>query len=104
MSTESHAADHYEARLEQSHEAPLRAAGRWVAAIASAALGANEIEPIGAAVVVHSRADNSVILTLKTSNIEEAERLIESVRKDLEELTDEEFMDEWGAKAAEDPA
>lgn len=94
--TEHHASDDYEARLERTDDSPLKAAARWTAAVASAVIGDAEFEPSGTSVVVYSRSDESRVLTLRTSNLEEAERLIELVRRDLEELTPEDFMAEWG--------
>jgi hypothetical protein len=39
MTGEAHASEEYEARLEASEDSPLKAAGRWTAAIFSATLG-----------------------------------------------------------------
>ena len=96
MTGEAHASDEYEARLEASEDSPLKAAGRWTAAIFSATLGDAEFEARGAEVVVHSRTDDSVLLRMETSNLEEAERLIVQIRKDLDELSTVDFVDEWG--------
>ena len=46
-------------------------------------------------VVVHSRLDDSVLLSLHTSSLEEAERLIVQIREDLDSMTIEEFKNEW---------
>lgn len=97
MTEEAHAANDYEARLEATEDSPLKAAGRWAAAIISATLGDAEFEARGAQVVVHSRTTDAVILRLDASNLEEAERLIVQVRKDLDELSTEDFIDEWSA-------
>lgn len=96
MTVEAHASDEYEARLEASEDSPLKAAGRWTAAIFSATLGDAEFEARGAEVVVHSRTDDTVLLRMETSNLEEAERLIVQIRKDLDELSTVDFVDEWG--------
>ena len=94
MSESTHASDDYEARLEAAETTPLKAAGRWVVALASAAFG-SDFEANEPEVVVHSRADNSVLLRIRTNNLEEAERLIVQIREDLESLSVEEFVDEW---------
>lgn len=93
---EHHASEDYEARLERTDDSPLKAAARWTAAVASAVLGDAEFEPSGSSVVVYSRIDDSRVLTLPTSNLEEAERLIALVRRDLGELSPEDFLSEWG--------
>lgn len=94
--TQHQASDDYEARLERTEDSPLKAAARWTAAIASAVIGDAEFEPSGTQVVVYSRTDDSKILSMRTSNLEEAERLIELVRKDLAELSPQDFLTEWG--------
>ncbi|PCC28637.1 hypothetical protein CIK76_10490 [Glutamicibacter sp. BW80] len=96
MTGEAHASEEYEARLEASADSPLKAAGRWAAAIASATLGDAEFEARGAEVVVHSLKNDAILLRMQTSNLEEAERLIVQIRKDLEELSTAEFVEEWG--------
>jgi len=95
MSQETHASDDYEARLEAAHSNPLVAAGRWVVALASATLGDGEFEANEPQVVVHSRVDDSVMLRITTSSLEEAERLIVQIREDLANLSTEEFRSEW---------
>ena len=97
MTEELHAADGYEARLEAAESTPLKAAARWVVALASATLGDADFEANEPEVVVHSRQDDSVLLRLKTSSLEEAERLIIQVRTDLDELSTEDFLAEWSA-------
>ena len=44
MTQETHASDDYEARLEAAESGPLKAAARWVVALASATLGDAEYE------------------------------------------------------------
>lgn len=95
MSQGTHASDDYEARLEAGHSNPLVAAGRWVVALASASFGDGEFEANEPQVVVHSRVDDSVLLRMTTSSLEEAERLIVQIRKDLENLSPDEFRAEW---------
>lgn len=89
------ASDDYEARLEQTDDSPLKAAARWTAAVVSAVIGDSEFEPSGTQVVVYSRTDESKILSIRTSNLEESERLIALVRRDLAELSPEDFLAEW---------
>ena len=93
--TQHQASEDYEARLERTEDSPLKAAARWTAAIASAVIGDSEFEPSGTQVVVYSRTDDAKVLSMRTSNLEEAERLIELVRRDLAELGPEEFLAEW---------
>lgn len=95
MTEETHASSGYEARLEAVKTGPLRAAGRWVVALASATLGDAKFEANEPQVVVHSRLDDSVLLSLHTSSLEEAERLIVQIREDLDSMTVEEFKNEW---------
>ena len=97
MTEETHASADYEARLEAVETGPLKAAGRWVVALASATLGDGEFEANEPQVVVHSRVDDSVLLSIHTASLEEAERLIVQIREDLESMTIEEFKDEWEA-------
>ncbi|WP_313810662.1 hypothetical protein [Glutamicibacter sp.] len=97
MTEETHASADYEARLEAVETGPLKAAGRWVVALASATLGDGEFEANEPQVVVHSRVDDSVLLRIRTSSLEEAERLIVQIREDLETMSAEEFKDEWEA-------
>ncbi|MGH3652061.1 hypothetical protein [Glutamicibacter sp.] len=95
MTQETHASDDYEARIEAAESGPLKAAARWVVALASAALGDAEYEANEPQVVVHSRQDDSVLLRMTTSSLEEAERLIVQIRADLEALDTDEFKAEW---------
>ncbi|MCZ4151495.1 hypothetical protein BZG21_44720, partial [Escherichia coli] len=46
-------------------------------------------------VVVHSRQDDSVVLRITTSSLEEAERLVVQTREDLETLSTDEVKAEW---------
>lgn len=95
MTQETHASDDYEARLEAAESGPFKAAARWVVALASATLGDAEYEANEPQVVVHSREDDSVLLRMTTSSLEEAERLIVQIREDLETMTTEQFKAEW---------
>ena len=44
---------------------------------------------------MHSRLNDSVLLRMTTSSLEEAERLIVQIREDLQALSTEEFKAEW---------
>ncbi|GAB3662862.1 hypothetical protein GCM10027591_14030 [Zhihengliuella somnathii] len=95
---EHHAAEEYDAGFEQAHDGPLRAAARWATGLVDAFLGGDGSEAAGATVVVRRIDDDAEILHITGYNIAEAEQLLALVRRDLAELSREEFLATWHAK------
>ncbi|GHD09864.1 hypothetical protein [Zhihengliuella salsuginis] len=95
---EHHASENYDAAYEQADDGPFMAAGRWFAGVADAFLGGDGSDALGATVVVRRIDNDAEILRITGNNIDEAEGLLALVRRDLENLTREEFLAEWGGK------
>ncbi|WP_309080384.1 hypothetical protein [Zhihengliuella sp.] len=93
-----HASEDYDASYERASDGPFKAAGRWVAGLADALLGGDGSDALGATVVVRRIDNDAEILRITGNNIDEAEGLLALVRRDLETLTREEFLAEWGGK------
>jgi len=93
-----HAAENYDVELEEATDGPWRKAGRWVIGIFDAALGGDGSEAAGATAVVRRLSDDKEILRITAGGVDEAESLVALIRNDLENLSQEEFLREWGAR------
>jgi len=95
---EHHASDDYDVELEEATDGVWRKAGRWVIGIFDAALGGDGSEAAGATAVVRRISDDKEILRITAGGVDEAESLVALIRNDLENLSQEEFLREWGAR------
>jgi hypothetical protein len=93
-----HASENYDVDLENATDGALKAAGRWVVGIVDAVLGGDGSDAMGATAVVRRIDNDAEILRITGNNIDEAEGLVALIRKDLEEMTREEFLRTWGGK------
>lgn len=98
-----HASDDFDVELENAKENPVRAAARWVVGLADAALGGDGTDVMGATAVVRRKDNDAEILRITGNNIDEAEGLIALIRSDLEQLSREDFLAEWGGKDNAEP-
>ena len=88
----------FDVDLEQANDGPLKAATRWVVGLMDAVLGGDGSDVMGATAVVRRIDNDAEILRVTGYNIDEAEGLAALLRKDLAELTREEFLEKWAAK------
>lgn len=93
-----HASADYDVDLENATDGPLKAAGRWFVGIVDAVLGGDGSDAMGATAVVRRIDNNAEVLRITGNNIDEAEGLVALIRRDLEEMTREQFLQEWGGK------
>lgn len=92
------ASSDYDVDLENARDGALKAAGRWVVGIADAVLGGDGSDAMGATAVVRRIDNDAEILRITGNNIDEAEGLVALIRRDLQRMTREEFLAEWGGK------
>lgn len=95
---EHHASENYEVDLEHATDGTLKAAGRWFVGLADAVLGGDGSDVMGATAVVRRLDNDAEILRVTGNNIDEAEGLAALLRKDLAEMTREQFLEEWNGK------
>lgn len=95
---EHHADENYDVELEEANDGPWRQAGRFLFGLFDAALGGDGTEAAGATAVVRRIEDDKEILRITAGNIDEAESLLALIRNDLDTMTQEEFLREWGAR------
>lgn len=95
---EHHADENYDVELEEANDGAWRKVGRWVIGIFDAALGGDGSEAAGATAVVRRISDDKEILRITAGNYDEAESLLALLRNDLENMSQEEFLREWGAR------
>lgn len=94
--TECTAAEVFTAAMEApEHENPVIKAGRFVAGLASAAFGDDGSAFSGVHVVVRRKDDRSEVLRLEGGNYEGDQTLLNAVRADLDELSPEDFIQQW---------
>jgi len=95
--TVHNASEEFDVDLEQANDGPLKAATRWVVGLVDAALGGDGSDVMGATAVVRRIDNDAEVLRVTGYNIDEAEGLVALLRKDLAELTREEFLEKWAA-------
>ncbi|MEE1621047.1 hypothetical protein ACQ3I4_08045 [Zafaria sp. Z1313] len=95
---EHHASEDYDVDLERANDGAFKAAGRWVVGLADAVLGGDGSDVMGATAVVRRIDNDEEVLRITGNNIDEAEGLVALIRRDLEEMTREEFLREWGGR------
>lgn len=95
---QTRAADVLEARLEDRPVRPVSRAARVVASFAIAAFtggdGGDEVLP-GMDLVVARRDTGAEVLRLSAGRPQEADRMLQSTRDDLERMSVEEFVRAW---------
>lgn len=91
------AADVLEARLEDRPMNPLARAGRFVASFAIGLVsgGAGEDALPGLDLVVTRKESGAEVLRVAAGPVEEADRLLHLTRRDLAEMSVEQFVREW---------
>lgn len=93
-----HASENYDVDLEHAADGTLKAAGRWFVGLADAVLGGDGTDAMGATAVVRRLDNDAEILRITGNNIDEAEGLVALIRRDLAEMTREQFLEEWNGK------
>jgi hypothetical protein len=90
------AADVLDARLDRRDESRLVRAGRLVAGLIGGALTADGGAASGGVDLVVSRRDTGrEVLRTEAGTLEEADRLLQAVRRDLDAQSVTEFAREW---------
>ena len=93
-----HASEDYDVDLERANDGAWRAASRWVVGVLDAALGGDGSEAAGATAVVRRLDNDAEILRITANSIDEAEGILALIRRDLEQMTREQFLEEWGGR------
>jgi hypothetical protein len=95
VSAGTRAGDVLQVALEDSRQSSFKRLARTTAALALAAMGAGEDFLPSFDLVIRRRDDGAEVLRTRAGDADQAERLLETVERDLDEKDVTTFVSEW---------